>query len=82
MKKKSPRFAVPFKAVNEDDIRDYAYHLYVQSGCMSGRDLDHWLEAKACLEACIPPSESHTRLHRHSQTNQQSAASKTTVLPA
>lgn len=50
---------------NEDDIRDYAYHLYVQSGCLSGHDLDNWLEAKACLNAQIPQHRSSTRLHRH-----------------
>jgi hypothetical protein len=52
---------------NEDDIREYAYHLYVQSGCIPGRELDNWLEARACLGACIPQSRSHARLHHHLQ---------------
>lgn len=56
--------ASPTPPISEDDIRGYAYHLYVQSGCIPGRDLDNWLEAKACLSACIPMSESHARLHR------------------
>ncbi len=34
-----------------DKIRDYAFHLYEQSGCVQGRDLDNWLEASACLHA-------------------------------
>ena len=50
---------------NEDDIRDYAYHLYVQSGSLPGHDLENWLEAKACLNANIPQHRSRTRLHRH-----------------
>ena len=49
----------------EDDVRDYAYHLYLQSGCTQGRDLENWLEAKACLKACIPKSKAHARLHHH-----------------
>ena len=58
MRHKNPHSLVPFEPISEDDIRDYAYHLYVQSGCIPGRDLDHWLEAKACLNACIPKAES------------------------
>lgn len=34
---------------SEDDIRDYAYHLYVQSGMVEGNDVKNWLEAEACL---------------------------------
>jgi hypothetical protein len=51
-------------AVNEADVRDYAYHLYVQRGREPGHELDNWLEAEACLQACIPKDLSHTRLHR------------------
>jgi hypothetical protein len=51
----------------EDDIREYAYHLYVQSGHVHGRDLDNWLEAEACLRACIPMKHSHIRLHCHTK---------------
>ena len=51
----------------DNDIRDYAYHLFVQSGCVPGRDLENWLEAKACLGACIPKSKTQTRLHHHTQ---------------
>lgn len=38
----------------EDENRDYAYHLYEQSGCIPGRDLENWLEASACLKANVP----------------------------
>jgi hypothetical protein len=65
----------------EDDVRDYAYHLYVQSGSSPGHDLDNWLEAKACLCACVPKSDSHARLHQHTEkqklTKASGAAAKT-----
>jgi len=47
----------------DDDIREYAYHLYQQSNCTPGQDLDNWLEATACLKAAIPSNLSDTRLH-------------------
>jgi len=50
---------------SDDDIRAYAQHLYEQNGCIPGRDLDNWLEAKACLEASVPQLESHRRLQEH-----------------
>jgi hypothetical protein len=53
--------------LNEDDVRDYAYHLYVQNGHRNDECRDNWLEAKACLEARIPKSESHVRLHKYIQ---------------
>ena len=49
----------------EVDIRDYAYHLYEQNGRLAGHDLEHWLEAKACLEANIPRHHARSRLQRH-----------------
>jgi hypothetical protein len=49
----------------EDDIRAYAYHLYQQSGCVPGHDLDNWLEARACILSNIPVHRSRSRLHRH-----------------
>jgi hypothetical protein len=55
----------PLSPVSEEDIRDYAYHLYLQSGCVAGRELDNWLEAEACLRSQIPIERSHLRLHRH-----------------
>ena len=76
MKIKSDRSAVPFETVSEADIREYAYHLYTQSGCQPGHDLDHWLEAKACLGECIPPSQSHLRLHRHTHTAAPASVAK------
>jgi hypothetical protein len=41
-------------APTEAAIRDYAYHLYEQSGCVPGRDLDNWLEASAALHHPTP----------------------------
>jgi len=49
----------------DEEVRDYAYHLYQQSACAPGHDLDNWLEATACLKANIPADQSGTRLHRH-----------------
>jgi hypothetical protein len=34
---------------SEDEIRGYAYCLYEQGGHAHGHDVDHWLEAEACL---------------------------------
>jgi hypothetical protein len=66
MSTKAPHSSEPAISANEDDIRDYAYHLYDQSGFVAGRDLDNWLEAKACLSSGVPKSESHIRLHQNS----------------
>jgi hypothetical protein len=61
-KSKSP---VTSRLPSDEEIRDYAQHLYEQSGRQPGHDLDNWLEAKACLEANIPKQHAHARLHRH-----------------
>ena len=50
---------------SENDVRDYAYHLFLQNGGIPGRDAEDWLEAEACLCANIPREHSRTRLHRH-----------------
>jgi hypothetical protein len=64
MKNKSHRPLVLSKP-SESDIRDYAYHLYKESHCVPGRDLENWLEATACLQASIPSHRSPLRLHQH-----------------
>ena len=56
---------------SEDDIRDYANHLFVQHGCVHGHDQEDWLEAEACLRAGIPKESSRTRLHRHTQVTER-----------
>jgi hypothetical protein len=66
MSTKSPHPSAASASPSDDEIRDYAYHLYDQSGFAAGRDLDNWLEAKACLSSGIPKSESHIRLHQNS----------------
>ena len=63
MKTKPTR--APSPKASDEDIRDYAYHLYVQSGCRPDADVDNWLEAEACIAANIPREHSHSRLHRH-----------------
>ena len=57
--------ADPTDELSEDDVRAYAFHLYEQSGCAPGHDLDNWLEASACLKANIPAHKTRTRLHSH-----------------
>jgi hypothetical protein len=47
----------------EDAVRDYAYHLYRQSGDTPGRDVENWLKATACLKASMPEQSSTARLH-------------------
>ena len=67
MKTKTMPTKVPAPVPTETDIRDYAFHLYEQSGRLEGHDIENWLEARACLEANIPPHHSRSRLHRHVQ---------------
>ena len=50
MKNKSARPPV-VPEPSENDIREYAYHLYLQGRCEPDHDVDHWLEATACLKA-------------------------------
>jgi hypothetical protein len=64
----------PTTPANDEDIHAYAYHLYVQNGHRNDQCIDNWLEAQACLEACIPKSESHIRLQRRLQTEKAQAA--------
>jgi len=66
MSTKSPHTSASAHALSEDEIRDYAYHLYDQGGRAAGRDLDNWLEAKACLSSGVPKAESRLRLHQNS----------------
>ena len=63
--KNNPTLPAVHSVPTDSDIRGYAYHLSVQSGYLPGRDLEHWFEATACLQANIPANESHVRLHRH-----------------
>ena len=58
---------------SEDEIRDYANHLYVQRGSLNGHDCDDWLEAKAYLSANISMESSRTRMHHHTQITDRAA---------
>ena len=59
-------------------IRDYAEHLFEQSGRMPGQDLDNWLEAEACLTANLPrfgtdrTGDADDRLHAAGSTSHHS----------
>jgi hypothetical protein len=59
------RPAVVAAEPREEVIRDYAYQLYQQGSGAHGYDVDHWLEATACLKANIPAHSSRSRLHQH-----------------
>jgi len=37
--------------IDENAIRERSYFIWVEEGCPEGRDLAHWLQAKAELEA-------------------------------
>jgi hypothetical protein len=67
MKKAPKPLAAARLEPHQDEIRDYAFHLYVQGGCHPGHDLEDWLEAKACILAHIPKENSRARLHHQSQ---------------
>jgi hypothetical protein len=64
MKKKSPS-PVVLAGPGENEIREYAFHLYELSNCAPGRDLANWHEATACLKANIPTHQAGRRLHQH-----------------
>jgi hypothetical protein len=66
--KNNPTLPLVSPTPKEEDIREYAFHLYEQSRCEPGHDVDNWLEATACLQANIPAHRSGTRLHRHINT--------------
>lgn len=50
MKKNTAPKVIPLEP-GEDDIRECAYRIYLQSGCIPGHDLENWLNAKSQLEA-------------------------------
>jgi len=58
---------------SEDEIRDYANHLYVQHGSVDGHDCADWLEAEACLRASVPKELTRTRMHHHTQITERAA---------
>jgi len=58
---------------SEDEIRDYANHLYVQRGSVNGHHCEDWLEAEACLGANIPKESTRTRMHHHTQITERAA---------
>jgi Protein of unknown function (DUF2934) len=54
-----PRPAAP--KPTEDEIRAYAYRLYVESGCIPGRDLDNWREAEDRLRSMAQAQKATAR---------------------
>ncbi len=46
----------------DEEIRVCAYHLYEQSGCVPGRDLENWLEARNYLCVSGQPAKPETHL--------------------
>jgi Protein of unknown function (DUF2934) len=47
----------------DNEIRDYAYHIYVQNGHRNDRCQENWADAKACLDARVPKEDSDEWLH-------------------
>ena len=52
------------KNLPPSEVREYAYHLYVQSGRIPGRDLDNWLDAEATLKASLTPLVNQRKISR------------------
>lgn len=75
--KNNPTLQNTLSGANEDVIRAYAYHLYEQSNCAEGHDLENWLEASACLKANIPAHRSSARLHHHTEVKRHSETNVT-----
>lgn len=65
---RSPAFA---PSPSEDEIRDYAIHLYEQNGSLDGHDTENWLEAEACLRSGVPKESTRTRVHHHTQITER-----------
>jgi len=63
--KNNPTLPTAIPQPSETEISDYAFHLYEQSRCAPGHDVENWLEATACLKANIPAHRSRSRLHWH-----------------
>ncbi len=72
--KHNPTLQTDHADPSEDEIREYAYHLYEQSSYIPGHDVDNWEEARACLKARIAPHDSHRRLHHHLSTTEGRSA--------
>jgi len=47
----------------QDEIRAVAFQLYVQSGCIPGRDLENWQEAEARLSSMVHTPKAPARGH-------------------
>lgn len=55
----------------ENEIRDYAFHLYEEGGHRHGLDVEYWHEARACLNANIPKESARMRMHHHAQITER-----------
>ena len=78
--------ASPAIEPSEDEIREYAFHLYELDHCADGHHLQHWLEATACLKANIPRHDSNQRLHPYpagsGQTKVFAESAMSQILPS
>jgi hypothetical protein len=55
--KKPPSSPKVLPEPSEQEISDYAFHLYQKSNCEAGHDLENWREAIECLKANIPRTQ-------------------------
>ena len=57
---KSPKAAAS-EAVTTPDretlVRQAAYAIYEQQGCISGRELEHWIAAEALVDQTLKPKK-------------------------
>jgi len=67
-------------APSDQLIREYAFHLYEQSGYAPGRDNDNWQDATACLNADILAHRSENRLQDHAASIAVARASASSPL--
>ena len=71
MKNKSAPHLVSSKP-SDDEIRDFAYHLFEQGDHAPGQDLAHWFEASAFLSSNQAPQ--HHGTHHNPPIKQRGAA--------
>ena len=70
---------MPRKSLH-DQIAQIAYGLFIQSGCIHGYDLDHWLEAeRLILSKQKPKLKKKDKISEPGKTESAKKAKKTTI---
>ena len=58
-----------------NEIAKVAYELYEKNGCITGRDLDHWIEAERIVIARLAGKE--TKIEKGKVQSEKKPAAKT-----